>query len=120
GAGLTPLCGRSRECGCRNHRPCTSNAPMLGFSCWDPALDVPPSTLRDQAMAAGSAYINPYDICGTSVCDALNPAWQRMDPLFSTPDNPTTPGTAECQLYKLTNDLEAYYCYDENKPESLP
>jgi len=120
GAGLTPLCGRSRECGCRNHRPCTSNAPLLGFSCWDEKLDVAPATLRENAVAAGRAYINPYDICGTSLCDALNPAWQRMDPLFSTPDNPTQAGTAQCQLYKLTNDLEAYYCYDENKPASFP
>ena len=30
------------------------------------------------------------------------------------------PGTAQCQLYKLTNDLEEYYCYDATKPASFP
>jgi hypothetical protein len=120
GAGIKPMCLRARECGCRNHRPCTSNAPLMGFSCWDDELDVSPATLREQAMAAGRTFYNPYDVCGNTLCDSINAAWQRPDPLFSTPDNPTTAGRAQCQLYKLTNDLETYYCYDRENPDSYP
>jgi hypothetical protein len=124
-AGLTPSCLRKRECGCRNHRPCTvdtiqrNNGPRKEYSCWDPQLDVPPSTLQMQS-SLGVGFINPYDICGTTQCDAINPAWTAVDPLFATPDNPTNPGTAQCQLYKLTNDLETYYCYDHDNPASYP
>jgi hypothetical protein len=119
-AGLTPLCGRARECGCRNHRPCTSNAPDDGYSCWDPQLDTPPAELRAQTPAGGTFY-NPYDICGSYLCDADNPAWPGVpDKQFATPDNTVQPGTAQCQLYKLTNDLQTYYCYDQNEPRSLP
>ena len=120
-AGLTPLCARTRECACRNHRPCSENTPLLGYSCWDPKIDTPPAVLRDQAMAAGKTFYNPYDICGTSLCDSQNQAWPMIvDKQFATPDNATQPGTAECQLYKLNNDLQSYYCYDQNNPASYP
>jgi hypothetical protein len=124
-AGLTPSCLRARECGCRNHEPCTADTlrrgdgPRVQYSCWDPKRDVPPSTLQEQSPA-GVDFINPYDICGTTQCDALNSAWNAVDPLFATPDNPDYPGSAQCQLYKLTNDLETYYCYDKANPASYP
>ncbi|HKO89771.1 MAG TPA: hypothetical protein VJU61_01385 [Polyangiaceae bacterium] len=124
-AGLTPMCQRAKECGCRNHRPCTPDTiqraagPRVELSCWDPALGDPSPSQLQTASGLGTAFINPYDICGDFLCDAINPAWQIPDPLFSTPAA-TPPGTAQCQLYKLTNDLEEYYCYDANKPESFP
>lgn len=116
-SGLTPMCLRSRECACRNHRPCTANDPPAapGYSCWDPKLDVSPGTIERQGGT------NPYDICGTTLCDAFNAAWPNIvDQQFATPDNEDLPGTAQCQLYKLTNDLQSYYCYDETKPETFP
>jgi hypothetical protein len=123
-AGLTPSCLRARECGCRNHKPCTADTLQradahVEYSCWDPQLDVPPSILQKQS-SAGVTFINPYDICGTSQCDAVNSAWGTVEPLFATPDRPTNPGTAQCQLFKLTNDLETYYCYDKDNPASYP
>lgn len=118
-AGLTPMCGRTRECGCRNHRPCTDNAPEPGYSCWDPQIDTPPAALHAQQ---GDPFYNPYDICGSYLCDAPNPAWPNIvDSQFATPDHPAPDeGTAQCQLYKLTNDLQTYYCYDQNEPRSYP
>jgi hypothetical protein len=118
-AGLTPMCGRSRECSCRNHRPCTqSDLPRGGYYCWDPAIDPSPATL---AAAVGNSFINPYDICGTTLCDADNAAWPNVtDTLFATPDHQRNPGGAQCQLYKLTNDLESYYCYDASDPITYP
>lgn len=117
--GLVPMCGRSRECGCRNHRPCTLNDDADGgYSCWDPALDPSPATLRAQQ---GGAYVNPYDLCGTTLCDLPNPAFPGIpDMQFFTPANADDPGNSLCQLYKLTSDLETYYCFDENEPRSLP
>jgi hypothetical protein len=123
-AGLTPMCQRVKECGCRNHRPCTPDTiqratPRVELSCWDPAAgDTPPSQLQAES-GLGTAFVNPYDICGDFLCDAINPAWTITDPLFATPAA-TPPGTAQCQLYKLTNDLEEYYCYDANNPASFP
>lgn len=121
-AGLPPSCLRARECSCRNHRPCTvdtlqrDGGASVEYSCWDPALDVPPSTLQQQGPP-GAPFVNPYDICGSTQCDAPNPAWTAVDPLFATPDQG---GSAQCQLYKLTNDLETYYCYDKANPASYP
>ncbi len=121
-AGIQPMCGRVRECGCRNHRPCTpGDGELTGFYCWDPAIDGSIAELRAQygAMGALQRFDARYE-CGATACNEPNPTTMNPDPLFSTPTATPTPGTAECLPYKLTNDLEDYFCYDPNKPETLP
>lgn len=126
-AGLEPMCLRAKVCGCLDHRPCTPNSQgqgsgpqLVGESCWDPALDPSPSSLRAAALAKQQPFVNPYDICGNSLCDQINAAWQAVDPLFATPANPTAPGTAQCLPFKLKSDLQDTFCYDPNNPASFP
>jgi hypothetical protein len=126
-AGLQPLCRRAKSCGCFNHKPCTKNSEgqpsgpqLVGQSCWDPALDPAPWSLRAQALASSQPFVNPYDVCGNYACDEINQSWQAVDPLFATPDNTTLKGSAACQPYKFKSDFEEYYCYDPENPASFP
>lgn len=122
-AGITPMCGRVRECGCRNHRPCTPGPePLIDSYCFDPIETPNFAELRQEYFGRGeqTLFEERYPFCGASACNDINDAFQAPDPLFATPTNMTSPGTAECQAYKLTNDLEDYFCFDRNKPETLP
>lgn len=137
-AGLEPLCGRVRECGCRNHRPCTLNDTMGGlafptYSCWQPGLDLSPAQIEARVLADGGRPIDflndwPYESCQSTFCNLGNAAYAAgdlatgaPDPLFATADHPGGfPGTAQCLPYKLTNDLEANFCYDPTDPKRAP
>lgn len=126
-AGLAPMCERVRECGCRNHRPCTENTDGT-FSCWQPGLDPSP----EEVLASGGLVaVNediPYEACGITACNEGNPAFAAgdvvtnlvgIDPPFATPEHPAYPeGTAQCLPYKLTNDLQDYFCYTPPNPET--
>ena len=120
-AGIEPLCGRVRECGCRNHRPCTQgDGGLTSFYCWDPAIDGSIAELRRQytEMGAQERFEARY-ACGETMCNDPNPTTMRADPLFSTA-TATPPGTSQCLPYKLTNDLEDYFCYDPENPATFP
>lgn len=124
-AGLEPLCGRVRECGCRNHKPCSENdAPVQGLSCWDPEVDTPPSVIRQQYFERDGNYAGfiadfpeIYEPCGRTACNEDNAAFTAPESIFSTPEHPTNPGTAQCLPYKLESDLEDIFCYDPDGPE---
>lgn len=130
--GPGPLCGRVLECGCRNHRPCTYDAPAGTFTggsfCWDPARgDTPPSVLAN-ALPTGATiedfpYYFPYERCGDTMCNSNYEAFTRTDPIFTTPTAavmpPDPPGTASCQPYTFDNDFTADYCYDAADPLGL-
>jgi hypothetical protein len=121
-AGITPLCGRVRECGCRNHRPCTpAGGGLVDSHCFDPN-EIPnfPELRAEYADRNElTLFEERFPLCGASECNDPNDAFTMVDPSFSTPAA-VPPGTAECQVYKLTNDLEDYFCFDRNKPETYP
>ncbi len=134
-AGLEPLCGRVRECGCRNHRPCTENdIPSANgvptFSCWQPGIDPSPGELQAAGAAVSLLEDRPYDACGITACNEGAAAFAMgdtltaaPDPLFATAEHPNmtfTQKTAQCLRYKLTNDLEDSFCYDPNNPATFP
>jgi hypothetical protein len=122
-AKIEPMCHRARECGCRNHRPCTQgDGGLTQWFCWDPAETPSINTVRNEYLARGEQELfeDRYNLCGPSACDDQNDAFQAPDPAFATAANPTTPGTAQCLSYNLTNDLEDYFCYDPNNPASFP
>jgi hypothetical protein len=93
-----------KECGCRNHKPCTRASGT--WSCWDPATDPAPSALPPGAPA--------YQLCGNSSCDEQYAAFSTVDPSFSTPENPATAarGTNECTYHAFSNDQSGEYCFD--------
>ncbi len=123
GAGLEPLCGRSRACSCRNHKPCTpGDGGLVQSFCWDPNEIESIAAVRQEYLARGEQTLFElrYPLCGASACDDQNDAFQAPDPVFATAANPTSPGTAECLPYKLTNDLEDSFCYDRDNPATYP
>lgn len=123
GAGIEPMCDRVRECGCRNHRPCTpGGAGLIQSFCYDPVETPNFAELRQEYVARGEQVLfeERYPLCGASACDEQNDAFQQPDPLFATAANMTSPGTAECLPHKLTNDLEDLFCYDPTDPARVP
>lgn len=130
-AGLEPMCQRARECGCRNHLPCTlsdvsslmSNGVPV-YRCYDPAVEG--DSLRvvyDRFAAEGREGIfdEVYETCGASLCDEDNPSFQingevgtAADPAFST-----TFGN-QCLPYVLTTDLVDEFCYNPDDPAHPP
>jgi hypothetical protein len=120
-AGIEPMCGRARECGCRNHRPCqlSDDLSITQTFCWDPDLDGSISELRQWYMT--NSTLDRFEaryLCGASACDDPNPTYTpETDALFNTA---AVGGTSECLPYKLTNDLEDYFCYDKNDPATFP
>jgi hypothetical protein len=102
--GLTPRCHRTKECGCRNHRPCTRW--NLASVCWDPTRDPEPVQFPD-------GTIN-YPLCGNYACDEEYPAFGRDDLIFTTPDqdDPNYAGTNTCAPYTFANDITRESCYD--------
>lgn len=124
-AGLTPMCQRARECSCHNHQPCTLGDGDLGannFSyCYDPNEIASITAVRNEYLAKGQASLfeSRFPLCGATACDDMNDAWQRVDPEFATAAA-IPAGSAECLPYKLTNDLEERFCYDQNNPATFP
>lgn len=122
-AGVTPMCSRVRECSCRNHRPCTpGGGGLIDSYCFDPNETPNFFELRQQYFARGEQVLfeERFPFCGASACNDPYEAFTAPDPLFTTPENPTSPGTASCNVYKLTNDLEDSFCFDPDKPETYP
>jgi hypothetical protein len=122
GAGIAPMCRRARECGCRNHRPCTpGDGALVNWYCWDPA-EIPSlqAVYAEYALRGEQALFEKrYELCGPTACDAPNAAFTAVDPVFSTPAGGVG-GTAQCLSYNLTTDLEDYFCFDPNNPGSFP
>lgn len=115
-AGIEPMCGRVRECGCRNHRPCTLNdfateltppgvepaittlQPAPSYSCWQPGFDPSPGQIeREQGTVNVNALEDrPYDACNVTACNEGNAAFAggmtltaAPDPLFATSLHPS-------------------------------
>ena len=109
--GLTnPRCRRAKECGCRNHRPCTPG-PQGGFFCWDPALDV-------NVEAQMHPWNHELPRCGATQCDYRYAAYERVpDWPFITPehgDNFASAATASCNSFTFKNDITRDQCFDPN------
>lgn len=132
-AGIEPMCGRIRECGCRNHRPCTLNdldrgGAHPGYSCWQPGLDPSPAEVLAATGRTEAIFEDfPYYACGITACNEGNPSFanglvetEAADPLFATAEHPTYEGTAQCLPYKLVNDLEDFFCYTPGDPAQVP
>ncbi len=95
--GLAPRCRRYKECGCRNHKPC-SEGDNKTLVCFDPALDPPEG-----------------DLCGHSLCDDPYPAYENLPDLtFTTQENSSETYRANnsCAYYAFATDQTGYYCYD--------
>jgi hypothetical protein len=103
--GLPTSCRRYKECGCRNHKPCTPHPDNGNLLCWDPAVDLPPRLLPPGVE---------YEACGVSRCDEPYEAYPSIPDLdFNTPyKNGLDVGTNTCSYYAFDNDQAGEYCYD--------
>jgi hypothetical protein len=125
-----PSCGRVKECGCRNHRPCTLDPVLNQYFCYDPARgDIAPNVFSSaisnpipgfESLVPYAVdefpYHFPYEWCGTTTCDEPNDAFEAnvnggAELIFNTA---AAGGTAECLPYTFNNDFTADYCYDPN------
>jgi hypothetical protein len=105
-----PRCQRSKECDCRNHRPC-NQGPDGGFYCWDPKLDSHPD---DQW--------NPWNHdparCRDTQCNDPYAAYEAIPDLpFITADRDdrySVIATATCNTYTFRNDITRDNCFDKN------
>src|SRR5262249_15143548 len=77
---VNPRCRRSKECDCRNHRPCTLGPNGNEYYCWDPKLDATPE-------AQWHPWNHELYRCGVSACDYRYAAYPgEPDMPFYTPE----------------------------------
>jgi hypothetical protein len=93
-------CGRNRECGCANHKPCSplkAEDPTGIHYCWDPAVDPNPMTNLDPRIVTA-------ETCGKKRCDEPYVA-------YSTPPDAQFYGR-ECTPYAFSNGMASDYCFN--------
>jgi len=107
--GLPQKCRRYKECGCRDHKPCTPDPDLFILSCWEPGVDPPPGTLDSNDVPI------TYELCGVDKCDEAYSAYPNTADLeFYTPGHRPMEqaGTNTCSYYAFNTDQAGEYCYD--------